>query len=99
MLGLGGIFVEAMNDVTFRLAPFDEAEARRMIGELRAAPVLRGLRGRPSVDLAALAKALATLSRFAAAQGPALKSLDVNPFLVLPEGQGALALDAVVVPG
>ncbi|HJT08950.1 MAG TPA: acetate--CoA ligase family protein [Stellaceae bacterium] len=99
MLGLGGIFVEAMKDVTFRLAPFDEAEAHRMIGELRAASVLRGLRGRPPADLAALAKALAGLSRFAAAQGPALRSLDINPFLVLPESQGALALDAVVIPG
>ncbi|HEX6841913.1 MAG TPA: acetate--CoA ligase family protein [Stellaceae bacterium] len=98
MLGLGGIFVEAMKDVTFRLAPFDEAEAARMIGELRAAAVLRGLRGRPPADLAALASALASLSRFAAAQGPALRSLDINPFLVLPEGQGALALDAVVIP-
>ena len=97
MLGLGGIFVEAMKDLTFRLAPFDEAEARRMIGELRALPVLRGLRGRPPADLAALASALAALSRFAAAQGSALESLDINPFLVLPEGQGALALDAVVI--
>jgi len=84
--------------VTFRLAPFDEAEARRMIGELRALPVLRGLRGRPPADLSALAKSLAALSRFAAAQGRALESLDINPFLVLPEGQGALALDAVVIP-
>jgi acyl-CoA synthetase (NDP forming) len=99
MLGLGGIFVEALGDVTFRLAPFDEAEARRMIAELRALPVLEGARGRPPADLAALARALAQLSRFAAAQGPALRSLDINPFLVLPEGRGALALDAVIVPG
>ena len=99
MLGLGGIFVEALKDVTFRLAPFDEAEARRMIAELRALPVLAGARGRPPADLAALAGALAALSRFAAAQGPALRSLDINPFLVLADGEGALALDAVVVPG
>jgi len=97
MLGLGGIFVEAMKDVTFRLAPFDEVEARRMIGELRALPVLKGLRGRPPADLAALAEALVRLSRFAAAQGPALQSLDINPFLVLPKG--AMALDAVIVTG
>ena len=87
MLGLGGVFVEALKDVTFRLAPFDEAEARRMITELRALPVLHGMRGRPPADLAALARALADLSRFAAAQGPALASLDINPFLVLPEGR------------
>ncbi len=98
MLGLGGVFVEALNDVTFRLAPFYEAEARRMIAELRALPVLQGARGRPPADLAALARALAQLSRFAAAQGPALRSLDINPFLVLPQGRGALALDAVLLP-
>jgi acetate---CoA ligase (ADP-forming) len=98
MLGLGGVFVEALKDVTFRLAPFDEAEARRMIAELRALPVLQGMRGRPPADLAALARALAALSRFAAAQGPSLRSLDINPFLVLPQGKGALALDAVLLP-
>ena len=97
MLGLGGIFVEAMKDVTFRLAPIDAEEARRMIGELRALPLLQGVRGRPPADLGALADALVRLSRFAAAQGPALQSLDVNPFLVLPEG--AMALDAVIVSG
>jgi acetate---CoA ligase (ADP-forming) len=56
------------------------------------------LRGRPPADLDALARSLAALSRFAAAQGPTLRSLDINPLLVLPAGQGALALDAVVVP-
>jgi acyl-CoA synthetase (NDP forming) len=98
MLGLGGIFVEALKDVTFRLAPFDEAEARRMIGELRGAALLEGVRGRPPADMDALARALAALSRFAAAQGPTVRSLDINPLLVLPEGQGVLALDAVIVP-
>jgi acyl-CoA synthetase (NDP forming) len=98
MLGLGGIFVEVLRDVTFRLAPFNEDEAWRMISELRALPVLRGARGRPPADLGALARALAQLSRFAAAQGASLKSLDINPFLVLPDGKGAMALDAVVLP-
>ncbi|HYM04269.1 MAG TPA: acetate--CoA ligase family protein [Stellaceae bacterium] len=98
MLGLGGIFVEALKDVSFRLAPFDENEARRMIAELRGVAVLRGIRGRPPADTNALAAALAALSRFAAAQGAALKSLDVNPFVVLPEGNGGMALDAVLIP-
>jgi hypothetical protein len=98
MFGLGGVFVEALKDVTFRLAPFGKEEALRMIGELRGLAVLRGARGRPPADLDALAAALAALSRFAAAQGPALRSLDINPFVVLPQGKGALALDAVIVP-
>ena len=95
LFGLGGIFVEALEDVTFRAAPFDEAEARAMIESIAAFPVLTGLRGRPAADLDTLADALSRLSRFAQANAHAIESLDINPFLVRPEG--ALALDAVLV--
>ena len=95
MFGLGGLFVEALKDVTFRAAPFDEIEARAMIESIVAFPVLTGLRGQPPADLDALAAALSRLSRFAAANADTIESLDVNPFLVRPEG--ALALDAVLV--
>ena len=95
MFGLGGIFVEALKDVTFRAAPFDEAEARVMIESVAAYPLLTGLRGQPPADLDALAAALSRLSLFAAANADAIESLDLNPFLVRPEG--ALALDAVLV--
>jgi acyl-CoA synthetase (NDP forming) len=97
LFGLGGIHVEALKDASFRLAPFDEAEALRMIREIRAFPILAGMRGREPCDLGALARALASLSRFAAGAGESLATLDINPFLVLPEGQGAVALDAVLV--
>jgi len=98
MFGLGGIFVEVLKDVTFRLAPFDEAEALRMIGEVRGArALLAGARGAPAADVAALAATLAAVSRFAAAHSSDLDSLDINPFLVLPQGQGGLALDAAIV--
>ena len=97
MFGLGGIFVEALKDVTFRAAPFDEAEARAMIEEIAAFPVLTGLRGQPPADLGALAAALSRLSLFAAANADTIESLDLNPFLVRPSGEGALALDAVLV--
>ena len=97
MFGLGGIFVEALKDVTFRAAPFDEAEARAMIESVAAYPILTGLRGQPPADLGALAAALSRLSLFAAANADAIESLDLNPFLVRPEGEGALALDAVLV--
>ena len=83
--------------MTFRAAPFDEAEARAMIGSVAAYPLLTGLRGQPPADLDALATALSRLSCFAAANADAIESLDVNPFLVRPEGEGALALDAVLV--
>ena len=97
MFGLGGVFVETMKDVTFRAAPFDEAEARAMIGSVAAYPLLAGLRGRPAADLGALAAALSRLSCFAAANSDAVESLDVNPFLVRPDGEGAVALDAALV--
>ncbi|HUA51456.1 MAG TPA: acetate--CoA ligase family protein [Candidatus Sulfotelmatobacter sp.] len=97
MFGLGGIFVEALRDVTFRVAPIDHAEARRMIGEIKAFPVLGGLRGRPPADLEALADALVVLSRFAVAHGDALESVDLNPVLVGAVGKGALALDAAMI--
>jgi acyl-CoA synthetase (NDP forming) len=97
MCGLGGIFVETMKDVSFRLAPFDETEALEMIGELKARSLLAGARGRPRADVAALAKALATLSRFAVEMNEQIDSIDINPFVVLSEGEGASALDAVVI--
>ncbi|MBM40581.1 MAG: acyl-CoA synthetase [Acidobacteria bacterium] len=98
MFGLGGIFVEVIKDVTFRVAPIDEVEAERMIAELRGAPLLAGVRGRPPCDIPALAKALAALSRFAAAHGDTLESAELNPVVVRPNGEGLAALDALVVP-
>lgn len=97
MFGLGGVLVEALRDVSFRLAPFDNAEAVRMIDSIKARAVLNGWRGAPAADIAALADALAALSRYAAAAGDKLESIDVNPFVVLPKGKGAMALDAVLV--
>ena len=97
MFGLGGVFVEVMGDVTLRVAPFDIDEAHRMIGEIRAAAVLDGVRGRPASDREALARALVRLSQVAAANADTIESIDLNPFVVLPAGQGALAVDALVV--
>jgi acyl-CoA synthetase (NDP forming) len=96
MVGLGGIFIEVLKDVSFRRCPFDPAEAERMIRSLKGFPLLDGARGRPKADVPALAKALSALSAFAAAAGPQLASIDVNPMLVLPQGQGCYAADAVI---
>ncbi len=96
MFGLGGVFVEALEDVSFRLAPFGVDEAHRMIGEIRGRAVLDGVRGAPPADLDALAGALARLSVFAAANAGRIESVDINPFIALPEG-GAAA-DALIVP-
>jgi acetate---CoA ligase (ADP-forming) len=87
-----------LKDVTFRVAPFDAAEAQRMIREIRGFAVLEGIRGAPSADVDALASMLAALSRFAAANAGTIESVDLNPVLVMPAGEGVVALDALLVP-
>ena len=94
MAGSGGVLAEILDDVAFRKAPIDDAEAKRMIAGLRVARRLEGARGRTRCDIDALA---AALSRFAAAHADTVESVDVKPFVVLPEGEGGLALDALIV--
>lgn len=96
MFGLGGIFVEVMKDVVFRRCPFGADVAEAMIRSIKGAPLLLGARGRPPVDIHALAQMLARLSAFAMAAGPRLQSIDLNPVFAMPEGHGAFAADAVV---
>ncbi len=96
MFGLGGVFVEVLKDVTFRCAPFGPAQARRMIREVKGYVMLKGVRGAMPADEEALVDALTRLSVFAAAQGDELESIDINPFIVLAKGQGALAVDALI---
>ncbi len=97
MFGLGGVFVEVLKDVSFRLAPFDQAEALAMISETQAASLLDGVRGQDAADIPALADTLAALSRLAYALGDRIESIDINPIIALPAGQGVLALDGVVI--
>ncbi|MBW8640693.1 acetate--CoA ligase family protein [Hoeflea sp. WL0058] len=97
MFGLGGIFVEVLKDVTFRAAPFGLEEARRMIREIKGFPLLEGVRGAGRSDIEALAQLLSDLSRFAYAHRDQIDSIDLNPVRVMPEGQGAVALDALIV--
>jgi acyl-CoA synthetase (NDP forming) len=97
MFGLGGIMVEVLGDVTFRCPPFDEAEAHRMIREIRSYRILEGVRGAPPADIDALASALSAVSRFAAAHADQIVTLEANPLLVGARGSGAMALDAVAV--
>jgi acyl-CoA synthetase (NDP forming) len=96
MFGLGGIFVEVMKDVVFRRCPFGDDMAEQMIRSIKGAPLLLGARGRPKADIRGLAQMLARLSAFAAAAGPRLQSIDLNPVFAMPEGHGAFAADAVV---
>jgi acyl-CoA synthetase (NDP forming) len=96
MFGIGGIFVEIMRDVVFQRCPFGEDVALKMIHSIRGLPLLTGARGRAPADIAALATMLARLSAFAAAAGPRLAAIDLNPVIVMPQGQGAYAVDAVI---
>lgn len=98
MFGLGGVFVEVLKDVTFRVAPFDVAEAHCMIREIRGHAMLEGVRGAPPADVDALARLLSDLSRFAAANADQIDSIDLNPVRVLERGGGVVALDALIVP-
>ncbi|MQA81556.1 MAG: CoA-binding protein [Streptosporangiales bacterium] len=94
-VGLGGVFVEVMGDVSHRLAPFDETTAHEMLAELRGHRVLLGTRGRPPVDLDSVADALVRISWFAADHVDEVAELDVNPLFA--NDQGCVAADALIV--
>lgn len=98
LFGLGGIFVEIFHDTTLRVAPFSVETARQMIREVKSYPLLAGARGRPEADVEALAQALSRLSVFAHGQGERFGSIEINPLIVLPKGQGVIAVDALVTP-
>jgi acetyl-CoA synthetase (ADP-forming) len=94
MFGLGGIFVEVLKDVTFRIAPVTEDEAAEMIGEVKAYPLLKGYRNTPPADLKAITKILVNTSRLVT-EHPEIKELDLNPIMVYEKG--AKAVDARII--
>jgi acetyl coenzyme A synthetase (ADP forming)-like protein len=98
MFGLGGVYVEALADVSFRLAPLTGADAKEMINEVRSARLLTGLRGAPAADRGALVDAIVRVGQLAA-DHPEIAELDINPLLALPEGQGVIAVDARIILG
>jgi acyl-CoA synthetase (NDP forming) len=95
--GLGGIHVELFKDVTRRMLPVTPAIAREMIGELKSSPLLRGMRGQTPRDVEALANLMAAVSGYVARNAARVEELDINPVWVGSEGQGVMALDAVIV--
>lgn len=96
LVGLGGIFTEALDDVALRVAPVDGVEVKRMLRELRGYRILTGFRGRPAGDVEALADAVVRLSRLASELEDEVREVDLNPVLVLPAGRGVVAVDALV---
>jgi acyl-CoA synthetase (NDP forming) len=96
LFGLGGIFVEALKDVVWRVAPLSYEEARKMIGSIRGVRVLQGIRGEKPYDLETVADLLVRLSHLLI-EFPQIQEIDINPVLVFAEGQGAVAVDARVI--
>ena len=96
MFGLGGVLVEVLKDVSFRIVPLEPRDARQMVREIKGFPVLQGFRGQDPADLEALEKLLLKLSAFVDAH-PEIEELDLNPVFAYKDG--ALAVDARIVVG
>ena len=94
MFGLGGVFVEVLRDVTFRIIPVTEAEAREMITEVKAYPLLKGYRNMPPADIDAIVYILLNTSRLVM-ENPKIKELDLNPIIVYEKG--AKTVDARII--
>jgi acetate---CoA ligase (ADP-forming) len=93
MFGLGGIYVEVLKDVAFRVLPVTPADVREMMEEIRAFALLRGVRGEPPADLGAVEDAMVRVCQLVT-DFPEIMEMDVNPLMVYPSGQGAIALDS-----
>jgi len=96
MFGLGGIYVEALMDVAFRIAPFSRDEAREMMREIRSFNLLRGVRGEPPSDIEASTDTLLKLSQLVT-DFPEIVEMDVNPLMVFEEGKGVMGIDMRLV--
>jgi acyl-CoA synthetase (NDP forming) len=96
-VGLGGVWTELMKDAAHALLPVDAAGAEAMLKSLKGFKLLDGYRGAPKADVEAAAKAIEALGNAVLAGGAALREVEINPLLVLPEGQGAIAVDALVL--
>ncbi|MFJ6780772.1 acetate--CoA ligase family protein [Streptomyces yangpuensis] len=96
-VGLGGVLVEVLHDAAVRVPPFGEDQARAMLTELRGHALLEGVRGAPPADVDALVEVVLRIQRMALELGDQLSELDINPLMVLPRGQGAVALDALAI--
>jgi acetyltransferase len=96
MFGLGGIFVEILKDITFRIAPLGCKDADEMIAGIKAFPLLNGARGRTPRDIGSIANVLLRLSQLAS-DCPQIQELDINPLIVLNAGEGCFVADAKIM--
>jgi len=96
MFGLGGIFVEVLKDVSFRIVPVNEEDAREMIQEIKAYPILAGVRGKEQRDIDAIVKIILKVSELVS-RYKQINQLDLNPIFVYEKGKGAVAVDARII--
>jgi len=99
VVGMGGVLVELIEDAATFLLPTDRASVTEAIGKLKVAKLLKGYRGKPAGDMEAVVDAVMAIASFAEAHRERIVELDVNPLMVLPKGQGAMAVDALIVMG
>jgi acyl-CoA synthetase (NDP forming) len=97
MAGSGGVLLELFKDVAFSAPPLSREKAFDMLDQTHAARLLRGYRGSAALDIDAIADALVALGRIAIDGADLVQSIDINPVVALPRGQGAVALDALVI--
>ena len=97
VMGLGGVFVEILADIVIRIPPISAAEARHALKSLKGAKIFSGVRGAAAADIDALADLAARLSWLAYDYRDKIAELDLNPIVVLPNGEGAFAVDALIV--
>ena len=98
MFGLGGVFVEIAKDNVLRRAPVSRDDALAMVRSIKAFALLDGARGRPRMDIEALAEAISRLSAWANQYADEFAGVEINPLIVLPRGQGVIAVDALISP-
>jgi succinyl-CoA synthetase beta subunit len=96
--GIGGVAIEIMRDFALRLLPLRVGDAEAMIGETNAAKLLRGIRGGPPADIDSLARLLYALADLAYADRALIAEIDLNPIMVLPQGEGCVVVDALIAP-
>ncbi|OYT56165.1 MAG: acetyl-CoA synthetase [Desulfurococcales archaeon ex4484_217_2] len=96
MFGLGGIFVEILRDVSFRIVPLTEEDAYQMITEIKAYPILKGVRNLPPRDIESIVKILLNTSKLLE-RTSLIKELDLNPIMVYEKGKGAKVVDVKVI--
>ena len=97
VVGLGGIFVEIIKEIVCRIAPLTQNDVVDMVKSIKGYPIFEGVRGRPKLSLGALQTVLLDLSRLATDFGDVLAEIDINPLLVLEEGNGVVAADVLII--